>query len=281
MISIFGAGIAGLTAALELVEKGFKIKIYEKDSLPGGMAKSKRINGIPTEHSWRGYAPFYYNTFNLLKRIPINVEPFTQNYTINEVAKHNTENDAWTIYKGNVYNITEFIPNHPGGKIIMKAIGQDLEKVWAENNVSWHNKNKVVLKTLEKYKIGTLVENFTSKQTAYDNLVPDLHFELYNNKKTKKKINYYELKNIIYDYLVYSFGNKRSEQFYSTPFKNYFNENKSKYNYDFIMNNLLGPGFGLDKNTASSGSIFHVLNLQFQDNNIGSIYSSLSNFIKR
>ena len=48
MISIFGAGIAGLTCALELVEKGFNITIYEKDNLPGGMAKSKRVNdGIP------------------------------------------------------------------------------------------------------------------------------------------------------------------------------------------------------------------------------------------
>ena len=66
MISIFGTGIAGLTCALELVEKGFNVTLYEKDDLPGGMAKSKRIKGIPDEHSWRGYANFYFNIFNLL-----------------------------------------------------------------------------------------------------------------------------------------------------------------------------------------------------------------------
>jgi uncharacterized protein with NAD-binding domain and iron-sulfur cluster len=86
MISIFGAGIAGLTCALELVEKGFNITIYEKDSLPGGMAKSKRVSdGIPSEHSWRGIAPFYYNIFNLLKRIPISdhtIENFDNQYTL-------------------------------------------------------------------------------------------------------------------------------------------------------------------------------------------------------
>ncbi len=42
MISIFGAGIAGLTSAFELVKKGFKINIFEKDSTAGGMAKSKK-----------------------------------------------------------------------------------------------------------------------------------------------------------------------------------------------------------------------------------------------
>ena len=45
MIAIFGAGISGLSAALELIEKGIKVFIFEKDELPGGMAKSKRING--------------------------------------------------------------------------------------------------------------------------------------------------------------------------------------------------------------------------------------------
>ena len=45
MIAIFGAGIAGLTIALELVKKGFNIKVYEKDSLAGGMAKSERNDG--------------------------------------------------------------------------------------------------------------------------------------------------------------------------------------------------------------------------------------------
>ena len=43
-ISIYGAGISGLTTALELAEKGFQVSIYELDSIAGGMAKSKRIN---------------------------------------------------------------------------------------------------------------------------------------------------------------------------------------------------------------------------------------------
>lgn len=71
-IVVFGGGIAGLTVAHELVEKGFQVTLYEQDNILGGMARSRREkNDIPSEHSWRGYAPFYSNTFDLMKRIPI------------------------------------------------------------------------------------------------------------------------------------------------------------------------------------------------------------------
>lgn len=72
-ILIFGGGITGLTCAHELIEKGFSVTLVEKDIFLGGMAKSRRENNnIPSEHSWRGYAPFYNNTFDIMKRISIN-----------------------------------------------------------------------------------------------------------------------------------------------------------------------------------------------------------------
>jgi hypothetical protein len=71
-ILIFGGGIAGLTAAHELLDKGFNVTLIEEENLLGGMAKSRReIKNVPSEHSWRGFAPFYKNTFNIMKRIPI------------------------------------------------------------------------------------------------------------------------------------------------------------------------------------------------------------------
>ena len=42
------------------------------------------------------------------------------------VAKHNTAESCWVILYGKVYDVTEFLPSHPGGKkIILKLAGKD------------------------------------------------------------------------------------------------------------------------------------------------------------
>ncbi|CAL1711463.1 unnamed protein product [Somion occarium] len=43
-----------------------------------------------------------------------------------EVAKHNSRESCWIIVHGNVYDVTEFLDDHPGGsKIILKYAGKD------------------------------------------------------------------------------------------------------------------------------------------------------------
>jgi cytochrome b involved in lipid metabolism len=46
-------------------------------------------------------------------------------YTLDEVAKHNQRNDAWIALQGKVYDVTEWIPQHPGGDEILRCIGKD------------------------------------------------------------------------------------------------------------------------------------------------------------
>ncbi|KAL8422768.1 hypothetical protein RB596_003163 [Gaeumannomyces avenae] len=43
-----------------------------------------------------------------------------------EVAKHNSPESCWVILYGNVYDVTDFVPEHPGGsKIILQLAGRD------------------------------------------------------------------------------------------------------------------------------------------------------------
>jgi L-lactate dehydrogenase (cytochrome) len=43
-----------------------------------------------------------------------------------EVASHNTAESCWVILYGNVYDVTDFLPSHPGGsKIILSLAGKD------------------------------------------------------------------------------------------------------------------------------------------------------------
>jgi len=69
--AVFGSGISGLSAAHELSAMGWNVSVYEKFEEPGGVARSYRdYNNFPSEYSWRGYGPWYHNTFDIMKKIP-------------------------------------------------------------------------------------------------------------------------------------------------------------------------------------------------------------------
>jgi cytochrome b involved in lipid metabolism len=42
-----------------------------------------------------------------------------------EVATHASEDDCWTIVNGGVFDITSYVPRHPGGDEILRACGTD------------------------------------------------------------------------------------------------------------------------------------------------------------
>jgi cytochrome b involved in lipid metabolism len=46
-------------------------------------------------------------------------------YSTADVAKHNNANDCWTIIGEKVYDLTSYVPRHPGGDEILRACGND------------------------------------------------------------------------------------------------------------------------------------------------------------
>jgi protoporphyrinogen oxidase len=55
-ITIVGAGLAGLTAALRLTQEGYRVRVFERYPRPGGLARALEVGGEPLE-------AFYHHIF--------------------------------------------------------------------------------------------------------------------------------------------------------------------------------------------------------------------------
>jgi len=48
-----------------------------------------------------------------------------------EIQKHNKEEDCWVVLNDKVYDVTKFLPSHPGGRdVIIEQAGRDATKVF-------------------------------------------------------------------------------------------------------------------------------------------------------
>lgn len=85
-------------------------------------------------------------------------------YTTAQVAEHSTKDDCWTIVNDNVYDITAYIPRHPGGqKDILEACGTDGTSLFTERKTAGGESvgsgtphSSRAADQLESLKIGTL-----------------------------------------------------------------------------------------------------------------------------
>ncbi|XP_061353468.1 cytochrome b5 domain-containing protein RLF [Gastrolobium bilobum] len=72
--------------------------------------------------------------------------------SMDEVKKHQTEGQMWTVLKGRVYNISPYMKFHPGGvDMLMKAVGKDCTSIFNKYH-AWVNADFL----LEKCLLGTL-----------------------------------------------------------------------------------------------------------------------------
>ncbi|ODV91331.1 hypothetical protein CANCADRAFT_122631 [Tortispora caseinolytica NRRL Y-17796] len=76
----------------------------------------------------------------------------SKTFSVDELAKHNTEKDLWIAIEGDVFDLTKFQDIHPGGKRILKRVaGKDATKFFWK----YHN-DKILKKYKPKLQIGSL-----------------------------------------------------------------------------------------------------------------------------
>src|SRR3954454_9209646 len=77
-VAVLGGGVAGLSAAHELAERGFSVTVYEQRDAPGGKARSIPYVGsgtdgradLPGEHGFRFLPGFYRHLPDTMSRTP-------------------------------------------------------------------------------------------------------------------------------------------------------------------------------------------------------------------
>lgn len=79
-------------------------------------------------------------------------------YTLAQIAEHKSEKSCWLIIHGKVYDVTDFLEEHPGGyDIIVSAAGKDATQEFDDIGHS-----KTAKQLLDKYLIG----NYEGGDTA-------------------------------------------------------------------------------------------------------------------
>jgi len=75
-------------------------------------------------------------------------------YSLAEVAKHNSNQSTWIVIHNNVYDVTTFLNEHPGGEeVLLEQSGKDATESFEDVG---HSSDAREL--MKRYKIGQLIE---------------------------------------------------------------------------------------------------------------------------
>ena len=113
-----------------------------------GLAYIMNTNYVPSAQNMSNNS----NTATSTNSTPVTQTPATT-YTLAQVATHNTPQNCWTTINGEVYNLTLWIANHPGGEdAIISLCGIDGSGAFNGQHGDQPNPAKM----LASFKIGTL-----------------------------------------------------------------------------------------------------------------------------
>jgi cytochrome b involved in lipid metabolism len=85
--------------------------------------------------------------------VPKTTPPAPTGLTLAVVATHNSRSSCWSAIDGNVYDLTSWIPNHPGGeRAILSLCGTDGSEAYNEQ----HGGSSRTARILAGFKLGAL-----------------------------------------------------------------------------------------------------------------------------
>jgi len=86
-----------------------------------------------------------------LQKVRRNPNGYKDNhFTWEEIIEHDRRSDCWVVIHGKVYDLTHFVPIHPGGEIIYDGAGGDCTPMWE----SYHPLETAKARPPERYCIG-------------------------------------------------------------------------------------------------------------------------------
>jgi hypothetical protein len=137
---------------------------------PGGQAQIKAMCGVDAtagfngQHSGSASAKASIAKYKIgsYKKSASPTPTPTTKYTAKVVATHNTAGNCWSIVSGSVYNLTKWIPLHPGGQAQIKAMcGRDATAGFTGQ----HSASASAKASLANYKIGVVTGGSTPTPT--------------------------------------------------------------------------------------------------------------------
>lgn len=98
-------------------------------------------------------------------------------YTTEDVAAHSRSDDCWIVREGKIYDVTRFLPDHPGGDdLILEHAGKDISGLMEDENEHAHSAS--AFEMLDEYVVGKIGTTATvvdeSACTVLRVLLPDI-----------------------------------------------------------------------------------------------------------
>ncbi|KAJ3108356.1 fatty acid alpha-hydroxylase [Phlyctochytrium planicorne] len=90
-------------------------------------------------------------------------------YSVDDVAQHRSARSAWIIVQSRVYDVTDFVNDHPGGAdLVLQYAGKDATAILKDH--ASHEHSDVAYLMLEDYLIGELDGDSQKKKLVLDTL---------------------------------------------------------------------------------------------------------------